>query len=205
MLSNQVRRRNRRAVYHEDERDIMDAPPTKMQDTLKKIVLWSLWLLMIFLFFYFVLPMIQRGIIFTDSSEEKCKIVSFEEKDCSYGCDCKLTLDAGGDHHRICKRCYGKEYIYTVTAAEKCGPNTLLIQSKNEHECPETAHAVNEEIRCYVPHCYYETFTYHHHYKMIMEAIVISLLCLSVIWWIPYHFITYRRKSCLLLFKRNQE
>ena len=157
-----------------------------------------LWVLMIFVDFWYVMPLAKRGIIFSTSTKEECKIVDYVESDCKYKCDCTHSVDANGDHQSYCKRCSGKQYIYSAIVESKCGER-VLVQTKYSQKCPDNEYKINDKITCYVPHCHYKTFTYHHHYKIIFEAVVLSIIVVGIIVWIPYHLCTQHTKKKLVL------
>eukprot|EP01083_Nonionella_stella_P186911 685549_1 len=165
-------------------------------DNVQRFTLGLLWLLMIYVQIYCVMPLITRGIIFSSSTLEQCKIMNYTSTDCTYDCDCKYRVDPNGEHQKFCKQCDGKQYAYTAIAESKCGSNVLLTQTKREYVCPETPFETHHIINCYIPQCNYQTFTLHHHFKLILEALVLSFICLAIIIWIPYHlFIQNQRKS----------
>ena len=109
------------------------------------------------------------------------------------------TVDANGDHQRYCKRCDGKQYLYQAIAESKCGSKSKLIQTKHETICPDKKYEIGDIITCYVPNCNYQTFTYHHHYKIIIEVGLLFVIFTGIIVFIPYQVCTQHRKKKLVL------
>eukprot|EP01084_Bolivina_argentea_P167867 291228_1 len=195
-----VRRRKRGTIFgSNNEFTISSTEPNVYQEKATLSVLSVLWLIILYAAIFHAIPLANRGIVFSTSTEENCKIMNYTTTDCVYGCDCQLIMDPSGEHHKICKRCNGKQYIYKAIAESKCG-NKMLIQTKHEQRCPEKPYELNKVIKCYVPHCHFKTFTYHHHYRIILEAVILSIICVSLLIWIPYHIFTSWKRKKLTLF-----
>ena len=200
-MSFNVRRRKRGPILSTTNNDwnIVSQETNQLERNWKVFGFASLWILMLFIDIYYVIPLVQRGIIFSTSTQEKCKIIGFTENDCKYECECMYTVDANGDHQRYCQRCDGTAYTYQAVAESKCGSDFKLIQTKHEQICPDIEYEIGDMITCYVPNCHYKTFTYHHHYKIMFEVGLLFLIFTSIIIFIPYHVCTQHRKKKLVL------
>lgn len=182
--------RGRKLGFWDKVSESINEPTSKtameLQGQIKVGALSVLWVISVFWMIFYGVPLLKRGVIFSHSTLEQCKIVSYVENECQYNCHCDYAVGPNGDHQRFCKKCDGKQYIYTATAERKCGLNRLLIQTKHENVCPEKLHAKGHVIECYVPDCHYGTFTYHTHARIIVEAVSLSIICFSIILWVPY-------------------
>ena len=183
-----VRRRKR--GFLERVQKSINEPTSKtsieLQNQMKVGGLSVLWVVTLFFFLLYAVPLLKLGVIFSRSTLEKCKIISYAENECQYNCDCKYIVGPNGDHQRFCQKCDGHQYTYTVTAESKCGGNQLLTQTKHEYVCPEQLYEAGEMLECMVPDCHYQTFTYHTHVRILIEAVSYSAVCVCLMLWIPY-------------------
>lgn len=191
-------RRRKRGFLQRVQKSINE-PTSKtsieLQHEMKVGGLVALWITTTLLFVVYGVPLLRKGVIFSRSTLEQCKIHSYVENQCLYNCQCQYAVGPNGDHQRFCQKCDGLQYTYTVVAESKCRGNWLLTQSKHEYVCPEQVREVGEVMDCMVPDCHYQTFTEHTHVRIIVEAISLAIVCFSIMLWVPYTLLSGHKDS----------
>eukprot|EP01084_Bolivina_argentea_P174899 302927_1 len=150
-----------------------------------------LWLIVFYDVIIYAIPLTHKGIAFSTSTEENCKIMNYTQSNCRYSCDCIQLI---GDYTPVCISCHGTQYIHKVTAESKCG-NRMLIETKDPQSCPgKEPYELNKIIKCYVPFCDFETFTYHRQYYHMVGAVFLLAICVPMLISIPL-FKSWKQKD----------